>query len=131
MIWILLILAGAVGLATWLRLHWMIVTVTGTSMRPTLLSGDRLLVRRASLRSVRTGQIVVLSSDHERIVKRVVALPGEPVPQELIRSCGPDVPPGCLVLLGDDPDASLDSRRLGPYSGKNLLGVVVRRMAAR
>jgi signal peptidase I len=42
------------------RRRIVIVSVAGQSMEPTLAAGDRVLVRRTRLRSVRAGQIVVI-----------------------------------------------------------------------
>ncbi|MGC0419850.1 S26 family signal peptidase [Embleya sp. AB8] len=57
-------LAGAVagglggGALLWVRGRYLVATVEGPSMQPTLSPGDRLLVRRA--RRVRAGQVVVV-----------------------------------------------------------------------
>jgi signal peptidase I len=66
------------------------------------------------------------------MVKRLVALPGDPVPRSEtfhVRAAADDVtPPGCLVVAADNPDG-VDSRQLGYFAGENLLGVVVRHLA--
>ncbi|HZR51304.1 MAG TPA: S26 family signal peptidase [Streptosporangiaceae bacterium] len=120
-----------------------IVSVTGQSMEPALTAGDRVLVRRARLRSVRTGQIVVVetpSADREWtgkpagrdlarvwMIKRVAAIPGEPLPDGLPAAIADAtaVPAGKLIVLGDNPPMSMDSRYLGYVPGERLLGVVV------
>ncbi len=120
-----------------------IVSVTGQSMEPALTAGDRVLVRRARLRSVRTGQIVVVetpSADREWtgkpagrdlarvwMIKRVAAIPGEPLPDGLPAAIADTtaVPAGKLIVLGDNPPMSMDSRYLGYVPGERLLGVVV------
>ena len=57
----LLGLATCMLLATLtLRLRFVLVTVTGDSMMPTLAPGDRVLVRRARADQLRRGQVVVL-----------------------------------------------------------------------
>ncbi|WP_117213631.1 signal peptidase I [Allorhizocola rhizosphaerae] len=132
MTWVLLAIAGlaaaAVVVLVWLRRTWLVVTVTGTSMKPTLDPGDRVLVRRAALRRVRAGQIVVVDADDpELIIKRVAAMPGDAVPPELAR-LGSRVPADRLILLGDNPEHSMDSRRRGYYEAAGLLGVIVRRL---
>jgi signal peptidase I len=38
------------------------------------------------------------------------------------------VPPGKLVLLGDNPEWSYDSRQVGYFPGERLLGIVVRQI---
>ncbi|GAA0844545.1 S26 family signal peptidase [Streptosporangium amethystogenes subsp. fukuiense] len=121
----------------WIRRRFLVVTVHGVSMEPTYREGERLLIRRASLAAVRPGQVVVMTDPvppGQWIVKRAAAVPGDPVPEEVAAAAraapGARVPAGCLVLLGDNPAASLDSRRFGYFSGGRLLGVVSRRLGA-
>jgi nickel-type superoxide dismutase maturation protease len=74
------------------------ITVNGTSMSPTYLSGERVTgVRR--WRHVRPGDVVVLRDPRDRarwILKRCVARVGEQ-----------------LDLRGDNAEASTDSRDFG------------------
>jgi signal peptidase I len=121
-----------------------IITVTGQSMEPTLADGDRVIVRRTRLRSVRAGRLVVFEapSDDEGgwtnsrpgrslnrvwLIKRAAAVPGDPLPDGLPPTLAdhPAVPDGKLVVLGDNPANSVDSRRLGYIPGERLLGVVI------
>ncbi|MFE6099209.1 S26 family signal peptidase [Streptomyces laurentii] len=111
-----------------------VVTVRGESMRPAHRDGDRLLVRRGPGRP-RRGDVVVLvppGARHSRhwIVKRVAAAPGDRVPRGDVPALTavPEarVPPGHLVLLGDNPPASIDSRQVGYFPADTLLGVVLR-----
>lgn len=121
-----------------------IVSVTGQSMQPTLADGDRVIVRRTGLRSVRAGRLVVFEapSDDEGgwtnsrpgrslnrvwLIKRAAAVPGDPLPAGLPARLAGDltVPDGKLVVLGDNPASSVDSRLLGYIPGDRLLGVVV------
>jgi signal peptidase I len=126
----------AVVAGTWLRLlrrRLFVVTVRGLSMRPTLQPGDRLLARRVPLARVRVGQVVVVAApDHLAgvpwLVKRVVALPGDPVPPNVDPGRASWVPPDCFLVLGDNAAVSRDSRHLGFLAGGDLLGVVVRRL---
>jgi len=136
-------LAALSAVVTIVRRQTAIVMVTGASMEPTLAEGDRVLVRRTGLRSVRTGQIVVVetpgtsgtwSGDPARrdlrrtwMIKRVGARPGEPLPGGMPATIASDpaVPDGKLVVLGDNPDISHDSRFLGYIPGDRLLGVVI------
>ncbi|WP_117211536.1 S26 family signal peptidase [Allorhizocola rhizosphaerae] len=65
------------------------------------------------------------------IVKRVAAAPGDPLPAWLPpweRGQADVVPPGNLVLLGDNLPMSRDSRHFGPVRLDRLIGVVVRRL---
>lgn len=130
-----------------LRGRFVAVLVHGDSMVPTLHPGERVLVRRVPLRRVRRGQVVVLAPPPDLppdpdnppwMVKRLVALPGDPVPRDLralwdqagqagqAGQAAERVPPGRFVVLGDNTARSFDSRRAGYFPADALLGVVVR-----
>jgi signal peptidase I len=154
--WILAAAAAALaGVMVWLRRRYVVIEVDGRSMRPALDPGDRVLVRRRSLRHVRTGDIVVVASTarqkagrrpgaaargsrdasgHAWVIKRAAAVPGDPVPASLAATvsapAGTPVPDGRLLILGDNTTASFDSRHYGYLSGAAVLGVVVRRLTA-
>ncbi|CAM5356982.1 hypothetical protein GCM10010261_14090 [Streptomyces pilosus] len=131
--------AGAVALV---HCRYVVVTVEGDSMTPTLADGDRVVVRRTRLAAVRSGQLVVSGPPTgERwnhlplpawLIKRAAAVPGDRVPKDAgpaLRVLAEDrVPDGRLVLLGDNPRRSLDSRHCGYFTSGQLLGVVVRRL---
>jgi nickel-type superoxide dismutase maturation protease len=90
-----------------------LVAVEGQSMRPGLEDGDRLLVVRR--RRYRTGDVVAARDPREParvLVKRVVEVDGDR-----------------LVLHGDAPDASTDSRTFGPVDVGAVLGRAVYRYA--
>ncbi|MBO2437505.1 S26 family signal peptidase [Actinomadura nitritigenes] len=132
--------AGALVALGWARTRLVVVTVDGASMLPTLRDGDRVLARRRPLHRVRRGDVVVLEPPPDGPylpgpagpdgrtwnVKRVAAVPGDPVPPGIAGEGG-TVPDGALAVLGDNPD-SVDSRQRGLYPGDRLLGVVVRRL---
>lgn len=61
-------------------------------------------------------------------IKRVAALPGDPVPADVagVAAHG-TVPPGSLVVFGDGPD-SVDSRHRGYFDGAQVLGIAIRRL---
>jgi len=89
------------------------VVVEGRSMEPTLAPGDRLLVVRA--RRVRAGDVVAVRDPRHAprvLVKRVAAVLEDGV-----------------VLRGDNPEASTDSRSFGPVPSRAVVGRVVRRYA--
>lgn len=122
------------------RRRYVSVRIVGTSMEPTLQAGERILVRRAGPDQLQRGQIVVVAhpsaipGDPEWLVKRLVALPGDPVPRDgvpALREAAEDVvPAGRLVLLGDNPTASFDSRSTGYFPTTSLLGIAVKRSAS-
>ncbi|MEV6109771.1 S26 family signal peptidase [Streptomyces sp. NPDC051940] len=141
------VLAGAGG-ALLARRRLAAVTVRGGSMTPTLLPGDVLLVLRGP-RTVRRGRIVVVPRPDPATgwrepaeplnargwyVKRVVAVPGDPVPDWVAgpggTAPGARVPAGMLVLRGDHP-RSEDSRRWGYCPADQLYGVMLLRLPGR
>jgi nickel-type superoxide dismutase maturation protease len=89
------------------------VEVDGPSMEPTLWRGDRLVVVRR--RRPRVGDLVAVrdpGSDSRLLVKRVVAQVGDEV-----------------VVAGDNPARSTDSRSFGPVGRRAVVGRVVYRYA--
>jgi signal peptidase I len=112
----LLVLGGVGVLLTRCRR----VEVTGASMAPTLLDGDRLLV--CPTRRLRVGALVVLPDPRKperTLVKRVAAVPdGSTRVGELILQAGPEE----VIVLGDQPAASTDSRTLGPVPAHSIVG---------
>ncbi|GAA3211783.1 S26 family signal peptidase [Actinocorallia longicatena] len=137
--------AAAVG-----RRRYVAVTVSGASMEPSFHHGDRVLVRRG--RTGTPGQVVVAEhpvmgrpwaepplsgsasvralAGRSWMIKRVVAVEGDPVPRlDVLAAAGEGrVPPGSLVLIGDNAEASADSRFFGYFPAERVLGVAVRRL---
>ncbi|MFG1860793.1 S26 family signal peptidase [Microbispora bryophytorum] len=133
-----------------MRRAFVVVTVRGRSMQPTLRDGDRVLVRRRGVTAVRPDDLVVFADvidappvpapagaaedDGPRtvwVVKRAVAVPGDPVPEArvpVLAGGTTSVPAERLVVLGDNPAVSRDSRLYGYVAAERLLGVVIRRM---
>src|SRR5437763_13620336 len=60
-----------------------LVRVEGHSMDPTYYDGQWLLVRRPNWPSppLQVGDVVVFRLDHDLLVKRVAALPGQEIPE--------------------------------------------------
>lgn len=129
-----------------MRRRLAVVAVFGPSMQPTLTAGDRVLVLRASISGVRPGQIVVFERPDEDggwptgpsvrpigcrewMIKRVAAVPGEPVPETVWPAVaaigGQSVPAGSLVVLGDNTANSKDSRAIGYIPADRVLGVML------
>ncbi|GAA3441503.1 S26 family signal peptidase [Planomonospora venezuelensis] len=138
------LIAALAAALLWLRGRLFVITVEGRSMEPFLRAGQRALVRRVPGGGVRAGQVVVVTRpdlgpaaeivgwDPGRwMVKRAAAVPGDSVPGVLADTAGaPTVPPGRILVLGDNPAVSLDSRTFGPVPAERVLGVVIRRMRA-
>ncbi|WUS75915.1 S26 family signal peptidase [Kribbella sp. NBC_01245] len=126
------------------RRRLVVVDVQGPSMEPTLYDGDRVLVRRTPLAAIRTGDLVVVARPSlpefaaagPWVIKRVAATAGEQIPPVIRHSwaendidfAGAFVPDGRLLLLGDNPARSGDSRHWGFTTGDAVLGVVTRSM---
>ncbi|MEV8634543.1 S26 family signal peptidase [Streptosporangium sp. NPDC051023] len=129
------LVAGA-SVLTVLRRRFLAVTVSGLSMEPTLRHGDLVVVRRAGIGAVRAGRLAVIAAPpgtgRDLMVKRVLAVPGDPVPRDeipaLARTRDLVVPAGRLVVIGDNLPLSLDSRGFGYVHAQQLLGVVVRHL---
>ncbi len=104
------------------------VEVSGESMAPALLPGDRLLVVAPplALRRLRRGDVVALRDPRRPsrvVVKRVAALPGEAVTCDgAVLTAGDG-----WVVLGDNLPASTDSRVFGPVPRHLVLGRCVLR----
>ncbi|MBV9446986.1 MAG: hypothetical protein JO345_13975 [Streptosporangiaceae bacterium] len=132
-----------------LRRQFTVITVRGGSMLPTLYPGDRVLIRHGIGRRLQVGALIVfrppMVSSPSRllwpltpgvtrngwVIKRVAALPGAAVPEAMLRATGgmPVVPSGMLLVSADNRDGS-DSREWGFIPADNVLGPVVRRIAA-
>jgi len=118
--------AAAVALV-WARRRFILVTVKGDSMKPTYGHGQRLVVRRGGYS---VGDVVMFRSpatmthDVDWMVKRAVAVSGDPVPADLAPRAGAViVPSGKLLVRSDAPDG-LDSRQLGLIDDRDVVGVV-------
>jgi signal peptidase I len=109
-------LAASAALGWWLFRHrYAVITVRGESMSPTYRHGDRLLIRRTS--TVRSGDCVVYSDKtagrrDTLVVKRAVEVSGRQ-----------------MLVLGDNPGRSYDSRHFGRIDVDRVRGVVLRRMS--
>lgn len=130
------------------------IAMPGDSMQPTLYDGDGLLVARL-LRDFQPGDIVAVqveSYKSEPLVKRVIAVAGQTVDFDFdagvvyvdgsalketyvfepTRRAGDftepvTVPEGCVFLLGDNRNNSVDSRSalIGCVDARCILGKVV------
>ena len=148
---------GLVGVLLVFMFLFRIVVVSGPSMMQTLQDGDRLiLLSNVFCANVKYGDIVVASKesfkDSEPIVKRVIATEGQTVdidfeqgvvyvdgtaldepytntPTNLFEgtSFPLTVKAGCVFVLGDNRNDSMDSRsiQIGQIDKREILGKVI------
>lgn len=131
-----------------------VVDVSGSSMNPTLYNGDKMVVSKLFY-TPKQGDVVVFRSDtydpNKALVKRVIATEGqevnidfdkgvvyvdgealdEPYIAELTHRkldfLGPKtVPDGCVFVMGDNRNASTDSRKteIGMVDARTIIGRV-------
>lgn len=129
-----------------------IIDVSGTSMNPTLQNGDKMLVSDLFYKP-KVGDVVIFKKDEydpeKALVKRVIAtegqvvnmdfdlgivyVDGEPIEEEYISELtknkidfiGPQtVPKNCVFVMGDNRNASTDSRdkRIGMVDSRLIIG---------
>jgi len=139
--------AGAAGAALLCaRRNLVLVHIDGPSMAPTLRDGERVLARRIRPGQARSGQLVLLAPPAAPgavrpsapgrlwLVKRLLATSGEAVPADLVTlpalGARRTVPPGQLLVVGDNLAESYDSRQEGFIPQARLRAVVVCRLGA-
>jgi nickel-type superoxide dismutase maturation protease len=99
--------------AGWAWRHIDRVEVSGQSMLPVLQPGDRVVVWKTA--SVHPGDIVAASDPRQ--------------PGRALLKRAAEIGPGGVVLLGDNPGQSTDSRQFGPVPAASLQGKAVYRYA--
>lgn len=129
-------------------------TVTAKSMLPTLVPGDKLLIKKAAYwrEPPQRGDIVVFpapSGKNEYLIKRVIGLPnehivsirgkvyinGRPLDEPYTGGIPTHdimpmvIPPGTVYVMGDNRNHSEDSRDFGPIKIDDIIGKVVWRLA--
>lgn len=146
----LLLVLASIGL---IHVAFVVVTVQGQSMLPTLDECDRVLVWRFwPARWLRRGQIVIIEHLGQRLegypsfIKRITGLPGDKIitsiydlsdhvkPSQLAEydSQGQRIwyiPPGHLFVQGDNRLGSVDSLSWGPVPFQQVGGVVLKKLS--
>ncbi|MEH0447706.1 MULTISPECIES: S26 family signal peptidase [unclassified Streptomyces] len=140
------IAVAALCLLRWIRRNITIVRVLGPSMSPTYRDGEKVITRRVRTSKLRTGDVAVLNTvtghrvspgaaaTHLPVIKRVAALPGDMVPEDIrfaawgTRQVPRTVPAGLLLVLGDNRESSIDSRSYGFLSLNAVEGKVMRKL---
>ena len=131
-----------------------VIDVSGSSMLPTLINGDKMIVSDLFYKP-KAGDVVVFKSDtydpNKDLVKRIIAtegqeinidfdhgivyVDGQPLDEKYIMQptttkldfIGPkEVPEGCVFVMGDNRNASTDSRKkeIGMVDERMIIGRV-------
>lgn len=87
--------------------------VVGTSMAPMLKPGQ-LILATALRRRLRPGQVVVLRKNNRELIKRIERIEFDKV-----------------FVIGDNPDASTDSRQFGWLDMSTVVARVIRPKLAK
>ncbi len=124
------------------------VRVNGTSMDTTLKNGEIMILNKLKykFKDIKRFDIVVVDYKGEKLIKRIIGLPGETLKYENsilyindeeveeyfknqetldfdIKDLNYDViPDNCYIVLGDNRRDSLDSRYLGCIDKKDIIG---------
>lgn len=147
---VLIVAAAAAVLVS--TLLFPVLQITGTSMEPSLKSGDILLLFKS--RNFEPGDICGFSWNNRTLVKRVIGVPGDWIeidrdgtvyrngealsePYISKKSLGEcdlqfpcQVPDHCLFLLGDQRETSIDSRSslIGSVDSDRVVGKAIFRV---
>lgn len=156
-VWLLALLAWGCGQVPWeacLKTRVKSFRIPSSSMEPVLLVGDRIWARRTP--EVNRGDLIVFHPPQDPVadyIKRVIALPGETIrmdgnrvyingrrleePYAVFRGGGSFAPPSRLApsvvppdsyfVMGDNRDASYDSRLFGPVKRDRVFGRAYKR----
>lgn len=116
------------------------IKVNGTSMTPTLEDSDFMILKKYDKKNIERYDIVVINTGSEKIIKRVIGLPGEDIEykddqlyidglefedlygsgytSDFVDYCSDDE----YFVLGDNREDSIDSRIIGCVKYDDILG---------
>lgn len=142
--WFLALIIGIACIALVRTTLFTTYHIHGDSMLPTLQSEDQVVV--SLLSPIEAGDVVIVERDNEKdIVKRVIGIPedtlqfredgvyrnGEKVEEKYLQDSEWDPQQTTITLaddeyfiMGDNRNRSLDSRELGTFSSKEIVGEV-------
>lgn len=142
--WFLALIIGIAFIALIRTTLFTTYHIHGDSMLPTLHSEDQVVV--SLLSPIQAGDVVIVERDNEKdIVKRVIGSPGdtlqfrenglyrngEKVEEKYLQDSEWDPEQTTITLeddayfvMGDNRNRSLDSRELGTFSSKEIVGEV-------
>ena len=149
--WMSAAVTALVAVAVLFTFFFRVVSVSGDSMTNTLQHGDKLILTNYSYVPQRGDVVVVRRENEEPLIKRVIGLPGDtveiaegrvilngvPLKEPYVRggqtpSMGMTgrltVPEGYVFVMGDNRGGSLDSRQLGAFSLREIMGEAVCRL---
>ena len=119
------------------------VMVNGSSMDDTLKNKDIMILDKIGMKlnGIKRFDIVVIKTDKNKLIKRVIGLPGETIEykdnklyindKEVKDNFGStktsdiskrEIPDNMYFVLGDNRIDSLDSEELGPFLEKDIIG---------
>lgn len=124
------------------------VKVNGSSMDTTLHDGEIMILNKIkyNFKKIKRFDIVVVQAKDEKIIKRVIGLPGEtleykdntlyingkivnepfinqPTSDYNIKKLGyTKIPEDCYFVMGDNRKVSVDSRVFGYFTKKDIIG---------
>lgn len=100
--------------------------IMGQSMEPSYHQGEVVMTEPVSEELLKSGAVVIVSREpYKKIIKRIVGVPGDTV---MVEGKPYELKPGEYYVLGDNSDASYDSRYFGPVEESDIKGIVAKKI---